>query len=141
MEEEFLLDLHKSFLQIHVDLSLWSYQTVVCTERRYRLTRPGFGLNIAPLVLKKVLATVLSWDDKIDHATSPYLDDILVDESIASATEIESHLSHNGLVCKTAENVSRGARVLGMRVCGEHNWESTMVSSGSITTLLTFLRS
>ena len=111
-----LLDLRKAYLQIHVDPSLWSYQTVVFKGRRYCLTRLGFGLNIAPLVLKKVLNTVLSWDEKIDRATSPYLDDILVDESIASAMEVENHL-----VCKLAESVPRGARVLGMRVWEEHD--------------------
>lgn len=41
-------------LQIHIDPSLWSYQTVVFKGNKYCLKRLGFGLNIAPLVLKKV---------------------------------------------------------------------------------------
>lgn len=77
-----LIDLPKAYLQIHVHPSLWSCQTVVFRGQRYCLTRMGFGLSIAPLVLKKVLSTLLSLDEKIDRATSPYLDDILVDESI-----------------------------------------------------------
>ena len=48
-----LIDLRKAYLQIHVDESLWPYQTVVFHGRRYSLTRLGFGLNVAPLVLKK----------------------------------------------------------------------------------------
>lgn len=48
-----LMDLHKAYLQIHVYPSLWSCQTVVFRKRRYCLARMGFGLNIAPLVLKK----------------------------------------------------------------------------------------
>lgn len=55
-----LMDLRKAYLQIHVHPSLWSCQTVVFRGQRYCLTRLGFGLNIAPLVLKKVLGTVLS---------------------------------------------------------------------------------
>ncbi len=116
-----LIDLRKAYLQIHVHQSLWSYQTVVFHGVRYCLTRLGFGLNIAPLVLKKVLSHVLSWDETIDRATSLYLDDILVDESVVSATEVESHLSRHGLLCKSPEKVSEGARVLGIRVWGEHH--------------------
>ena len=114
-----LIDLRKAYLQIHVHPSLWSCQTVVFRGQRYCLTRLGFGLNIAPFVLKKVLGTVLSWDERIERATSPYLDDILVDESIASATEVETHLRAHGLICKPAERVAEGARVLGIRVWGE----------------------
>ncbi|KAG0699585.1 hypothetical protein GWK47_002949 [Chionoecetes opilio] len=114
-----LLDLRKAYLQIHVHQSLWSYQTVVFRGMRYCLTRLGFGLSIAPLVPKKVLSTVLSWDEIINSAASPYLDDILVDESVASAAEVENHLSRHDLICKPAERVHEGARVLGMRVWGE----------------------
>ena len=115
-----LIDLRKAYLQIHVHPSLWCYQTVVLRGRRYCFTRlGGFGLNIAPLVLKKVLNRVLSWDDKIHSATSPYWDDILVDESIVTAEIAESHLRRHGLVCKPPEHVRDGTRVLGIRLWGE----------------------
>ncbi|KAK4312976.1 hypothetical protein Pmani_015641 [Petrolisthes manimaculis] len=116
-----LLDLRKAYLQIHVHPSLWSSQTVVFRGQRYCLTRLGFGLNIAPLVLKKVLGTILSWNEIIEQAASPYLDDIFVDEGIATAAEVEAHLHHYGLTCKPAERVSEGSRVLGIRVWVEHN--------------------
>ncbi|KAK4294952.1 hypothetical protein Pmani_032459 [Petrolisthes manimaculis] len=116
-----LIDLRKAYLQIHVHSSLWKYQTVVFHGRRYCLTRLGFGLNIAPLVLKKVLSRVLSCDEKVNSATSPYLDDILVDESKVTAAEVESHLRRFGLLCKPPESVQAGARVLGIRVWGERN--------------------
>lgn len=118
-QEVSLIDLRKAYLQIHVHKSLWPYQTVVFRGRRYCLTRLGFGLNIAPLVLKKVLDRVLSWDEKIHSATSPYLDDILVDESVVTAAAVENHLRRHGLVCKPPENVYNGTRVLGIRVWGE----------------------
>lgn len=118
-QEVSLIDLRKAYLQIHVHPSLWPYQTVVIRGRRYCLTRLGFGLNIAPLVLKKVLGSVLSWDEKIDRATSPYLDDIMVNETVATAAEVENHLKYYGLLCKPPERVREGARVLGIRVWGE----------------------
>ena len=111
-----LIDLRKAYLQIHVDESMWPYQTVVFHGTRYSLTRLGFGLNVAPLVLKKVLATVLSWDSDVDRATSPYIDDIFVDESIVPAERVEAHLRKHGLDCKAPERLSEGARVLGLRV-------------------------
>ena len=127
-----LMDLRKAYLQIHVHPSLWSCQTVVFRGQRYCLTRLGFGLNIALLVLKKVLGTVLSWNERIEQATSPYLDDILVDEGIASAVEVEAHLRRYGLTSKPAERVSDGSRVLGIRVWGEHSvlrWKRDNVAS------------
>ena len=121
-----LVDLRKAYLQIHVHQSLWSCQTVLFRGRRYCLTRMGFGLNIAPLVLKKILGTVLSWNERINTAVSPYLDDMLVNEDVASVADVVRHLSRYGLTCKPAESVYEGARVLGMRVWGEQRglfWE------------------
>ena len=114
-----LLDLRDAYLQIHVHKSLWAYQTVVWRGRRWCLTRLGFGISIAPLVMKKVLSMVLSWDQRIHSATSPYVDDILVREDVASAGEVRSHLEQHGLMCKPAERIEDGARVLGLRVWGE----------------------
>ena len=91
---------------------------MVFKNKRYCLTQLGFGLSIALLVMKRVLSTALHWNENIHRATS-YLDDILVDERIATAVEVEDHLSRHGLVCKPAEAVSEGIRVLGIRVKGE----------------------
>ena len=87
--------------------------------QRYCLTRLGFGLNVAPSVMKAVLATVLKQDETVDRATSAYLDDIMVNEDITSVASVESHLLQFGLECKPAERVADGARVLGLYVWGE----------------------
>lgn len=111
-----MIDLRKAYLQVHVDESLWPYQTVVFHGRRYSLTRLGFGLSVGPLVLKKVLATILSWDADIRRATSAYIDDIFVDESAVPAERVVAHLKKHGLDCKPPERLSGGTRVLGLRV-------------------------
>lgn len=108
-----LVDLPKAYLQLHIDQSLWPYQTVV-SGAPYCLTQLGFGLNIMPLVMKKILSTKLSWDKRISHAISSNLDDILVDEKVALVEEVEKHLRGYSLDCKPAERVHNGARVLGM---------------------------
>ena len=56
--------------------SLWPYQTVMVQGRRYCLTRLGFGLNIAPSVMKAILAAVLEEDKEIAAAVSPYVDKV-----------------------------------------------------------------
>lgn len=114
-----LLDLRDAYLQIHVHQSLWRYQTVVWQGRRWCLTKLGFGMSLAPLVMKKVLSMALSWDKTIESATSPYVDDILVREDVVSAGVVKTHLEQHGLVCKPAERIPDGARVLGLRVWGE----------------------
>lgn len=106
-----LVDLGKAYVEIHVHPSSWSYQTVVFRGQRYCLSRQVIRLNIAPLFLKKGLGTVFSGNERIDRGTSPYLDDILVDESIASTAEVEMHLRNHRVTCKLAERVSEGVRV------------------------------
>ncbi|KFD70492.1 hypothetical protein M514_00988 [Trichuris suis] len=115
-----LIDLKKAYLQICVDQSLWPYQTVVFKRRRYCLTRLGFGLNVAPLIMKAVVNCVLSQDLEIHRGTSAYIDDILVNEDVVRASRVEHHLAQHGLTCKTHERVAEGARVLGLWVWGEH---------------------
>lgn len=47
-------------------------------------TRLGFGLIVAPLVMKCINATVRS-QESVGRATSPYIDDVYVNVSIMSA--------------------------------------------------------
>ena len=113
-----VLDLSSAYMQIRVHESLWPYQTVIFRGRRYCLTRLGYGLNVAPAVMKAVLSVVLSKDGTISQATSAYVDDIYVNESVASVEKVRDYLACYGLVCKTPERVRDGCRVLGLWVCG-----------------------
>ena len=113
------LDLKGAYLQIHVNKSLWRFQTVMFQGRRWALTRLGFGLNVAPAVMKAVLGKVLSMDADVERGTSTYVDDILVNEDVVTAEQVRSHLCGFGLVTKDPERVKRGARLLGLQVWGE----------------------
>lgn len=115
-----MIDLKTAYMQIHVDEALWPYQTVVFRGRRFCLTRLGFGLSIAPAVMKAVLNKVLEQDEQIRKAASPYVDDIYVDNDVASAEQVRDHLALYGLICKPPESVSDGARVLGLWVSSEN---------------------
>uniref|UniRef100_A0A5S6QJ61 RNA-directed DNA polymerase n=1 Tax=Trichuris muris TaxID=70415 RepID=A0A5S6QJ61_TRIMR len=115
-----VIDLNKAYLQIRIDESLWPYQTVVFKRRRYCLTRLGFGLNVAPLIMKAVVKCVLSQDPNVEKGTSAYIDDIMVNEDVVGAGQVEQHLARYGLSCKAHERVADGARVLGLRVWCEH---------------------
>lgn len=114
-----IVDLRTAYLQIRVHESLWPFQTVIFRGQRYCLTRLGFGLNVAPSVMKSVLTAVLTQDETVDRATSSYLDDIFVNEDVASVQCVENHMLRHGLECKPAERVADGARVLGLEVWGE----------------------
>ncbi|KFD62362.1 hypothetical protein M514_25485 [Trichuris suis] len=116
-----VIDLKAAYLQIHVEKSLWPFQTVTFDGRRFCLTRLGFGLNVAPLVMKAVLNCVLAKDEDIKRGTSAYLDDILVNEDIVKASRVEEHLERYGLLCKPPERVGDGTRVLRLRVWGERD--------------------
>ncbi|KFD48845.1 hypothetical protein M513_10208 [Trichuris suis] len=114
-----MVDLNKAYLQIHVDESLWPYQTVMFKGRKYCLTRLGFGLNVAPLVMTTVLNHVLSLDPVVRKGTSAYIDDILINEDVVEARRVQRHLANHGLTCKAPEQIAEGTRVLGLRVWGE----------------------
>ena len=114
-----VMDLNKAYLQIKIDDSLWPYQTVVFKGQRYCLTRLGFGLNVAPLVMKAILNCVLAQDPVVRKGVSAYIDDIFVNEDIVEAKQVESHLSNFDLTSKPHERLVDGASLLGLRVCGQ----------------------
>ena len=78
---------------------------MVFQGKRWRLSRLGFGISSAPMVMKKVLSMALGQDQRIASATSPYVDDIFVNEDVATAAEVKDHLERHDLVCKTPESV------------------------------------
>uniref|UniRef100_A0A5S6QGD9 Reverse transcriptase domain-containing protein n=1 Tax=Trichuris muris TaxID=70415 RepID=A0A5S6QGD9_TRIMR len=114
-----IIDLKQAYLQVRIDKTLWPYQTVVIKGRRYCLTRLGFGLNVAPLIMKTVLNSVLSQEPDVKKGTSAYIDDILVNEDAVKAYRVEQ-LARYGLSCKAHQKATDGARILGLNVWGEH---------------------
>ena len=115
-----MVDLKKAYLQIGVREELWPYQTVRFEGRQYCLTRLGFGLNVAPLVMKAVLNRVLEQDEVVRAGTSAYVDDILVDEDVIAAQDVVEHLRAYGLDSKPPERVGDGVRALGLHVWQQH---------------------
>ena len=77
-----IIDLRKAYLQLKTDKSLWPFQTVVFQNKRYCLTRIGFGLNVAPMIMKSVVSAITDQDELVKSGTSAYVDDIFVDENI-----------------------------------------------------------
>ena len=110
-----IVDLKSAYLQIKVSEKLWPYQLVRYEGRTYCLTRLGFGLNCAPRIMSKILKVVLKKKDATGNYASPYIDDILVDESKLSVAELVSHLNGYGLATKPPESLENGA-ALGLKL-------------------------
>ena len=70
-----------------------------------------FGFNVAP--------KIMSQDEEIWRATSSYIDDVYVDENIASSRRFKDHLECFGLVCKASELLQDGVNVLWRHVSGD----------------------
>ena len=120
-----VVDLRKTYLQLHVHQQLWPFQTVVVRGQRYCLTRLGFGLSVSPQVMKAVVRAVLEQDPSVERAVLPYVDDLLVNEDIVSAERVIEHFAEYGLECKPPERAAAGTRLLGLRVRpegGELRW-------------------
>lgn len=112
--------LRRAYLQIHVEKALWPYQTVILKGQRYCLTRLGFGLNVATLIMKAVIDAVLSQDEAIANATSAYIDDIYVNENLIPVTHVRYLLSKYELVCKEPTRLEDGTKVLGLQVWSDN---------------------
>ena len=95
-----VVDLRKAYLQVCVDEKLWPYQVVRWRGETFCLTRLGFGLNIAPKVMRRILEFVLERDDEVAKATDAYVDDIVVDTSQVAAERVVKLLKTHGLGAK-----------------------------------------
>ena len=111
-----LLDQRNAYLQIHVDEVLWLFQTVIFKSQHFCLTRLGFGLNVALLIMKSVIDTIVSQDHTIKSATSAYVDDILINKNRVPASHVQQHFLDHGLVSKDPVRLRDGVRVLGLQV-------------------------
>ena len=82
----------------------------------YCLSRMGFGLNVAPSIMRAIAEAALSKDDAVRQATSAYIDDVFINEYIVSATRVKQYLAYFGLKSKEPERLQNGVRVLGLTV-------------------------
>ena len=87
-----LLDLQNVYVQIHIDKALWPFQTVIFRSQRFCLTRLGFGLNVAPFIMKSVIDAIVSQDHMIKSATSANVDDILINENQVLVSHVQYFL-------------------------------------------------
>jgi len=119
-----VVDLQKAYLQVLVAPQLWNYQAVRWNGNVYLLTRLGFGLNVAPKAMTKIVERVLKQDDTIGPNTSSYIDDIYIAEGSMLAETVVKHLAAYGLQTKPIEWLGQGdgVRLLGLRVNEKFQW-------------------
>ena len=58
---------------------------------RYGLTRMGFGLSVAPEVMRAVVKMILAQDPLVERGLLGSVDDLLVDESVVDAEHVIEH--------------------------------------------------
>ena len=75
----------------------------------------GFGLNVAPSIMQTIVDAILTKDRSIQQATSAYIDDVYVDESIVPAARVKEHLCSFGLLSKEPERLQMVHEYLGYR--------------------------
>ena len=76
----------------------------------------GFGLNVVPSIMQAIVEATLSKDNTIWQATSAYIDNVFINENIASATRVRQHLANFGLASKEVEQLQSSVRLLGLTV-------------------------
>ena len=78
-----VVGLKSAYLENDVSNDSWQYQVVKFNGVHYALTRLGFGLISAPRVMTMILGKD-TFVGRLDH----YIDNIMVQESIASASRV-----------------------------------------------------
>ena len=73
------------------------------------------------MIIKAIISTVLVQEEWMMKATSSFIDDIYVNEEEISADEAKAKLESFSLTCKDPECQKLGAKVLGLKVWGEHD--------------------
>ena len=111
-----VIDLKRAYLQLRTKQHLWPFQTVMVNGQLHALTRVGFGLSVAPVMMKAVVNAVLQQDPVMKRAVLPYVDDLCVNLDLVSAEQVIAHFERYGLQCKPPERAKDGARMLGLRV-------------------------
>ena len=113
------LDLRITYLQVQVYQLLCPFQTIMIKGQRYCLTQLGFSLNVAPKIMSAIMNVVMSQDVEIQRATSSYIDNVYINENVASSRRVKEHLECFDLVCKAPEPLQDGVNVLGLHVSGD----------------------
>ena len=62
----------------------------------------------------------MTQDKTIQGATSSYIDDIFVNESVSTAARVRDHLLQFGLICDDLERLKDGTHILGFCVMEKH---------------------
>ena len=88
-----LVDIEKAYMNVWVSSPLWRFQAVKHDGRFYAMTRMGFGLNIAPRVLKCLIEYILKLSG-VEDVINPYRDDILVCTDDSSAIGKQKHAAN-----------------------------------------------
>ena len=97
--------------------------------QRYCLICLGFGLNVALLIMWSIVNAVMKQDEAVNTATSSYIDDIFVNDSMCSAICVKEHLEQFGLTGKVPEQLRHGTHV-GIASLGGAK-KTTMLCCGS----------
>ena len=81
----------------------------------YYLTPLGFGLNVAPKIKSAILKAALKKEDDMREGTDSCVDDILVNETSVSASNLVSQLDKFCLTAKPPESL-KGKAALGLQL-------------------------
>lgn len=66
----------------------------------------GFSLNVAMIIMSKVLSKVLSMDPNVAFCSHHYVDDIIVDEDNVFVVSVRKHLLSYGLMTKKHNQIT-----------------------------------
>ena len=93
----------------------------------------GIWINVAPLIMKIIVKTVLEQDELMKRDMSAYINDIYVNEDTLPANEVRSRLESFGLSSKDPTQLRVGATVMELKVWVEYNIvEVRELSSGTL---------
>ena len=88
----------------------------MCTDRCGPIKPWWFGLDVALSIIQTIVDAVLTKDECIQWATSAYIDNMYITESVIPVGHVKKHLDSFSLKSKEPEGLKDGVSALGLQV-------------------------
>jgi transposase InsO family protein/predicted aspartyl protease len=122
LNELLLVDIRKAYMKIRIKHEQTFYQCMRFTwlpHQYYRMTRLGFGLNIAVKALRVILNAILEEAGLGNGQIVPYVDDMLCPRHLLP--RLEQALASNDFAIKPAEELLM-TKALGLKLTAHGSW-------------------
>jgi transposase InsO family protein len=122
LEDLLLVDIRKAYMMIRAADEISYYQCIQMPwkeHQMFRMTRLGFGINIAVKCLRVIIESILD-EEGLSNQIVPYVDDMICPRGLVP--KLENALAKNGFAIKPPEKLVE-SKALGLQLDSQGIWK------------------